>query len=82
MLRLQLSQSFRPLYSVVPGIFGNQLNYCVDVINQMLVRALESQHKEVGHVTSHDLDCIVVDWVWGDHMILGWVMWSHPYCNG
>ena len=34
--------------SVVPGIFGNQLNYCVDVINQMLVQALGCQHKEVG----------------------------------
>ena len=39
--------------SVVPGIFGNQLNYCVDVINQMLVQALGCQHKEVGTLSCH-----------------------------
>jgi hypothetical protein len=32
---------------VVPGVFGNQLSYCVDVIRQMLIQALESEAKEV-----------------------------------
>jgi len=45
--RYHLYENALHIISVVPGIFGNQLNYCVDVINQMLVRALESQHKEV-----------------------------------
>jgi len=57
--------------SVVPGIFGNQLNYCVDVINQMLVQALGCQHKEVDTSWCHMAVLCGVTWVHfiKDHMM-------------
>ena len=33
--------------SVVPGVFGNQLDYCIDLVKQMMIQALESSQSEV-----------------------------------
>ena len=38
-----------PPSRVVPGIFGNQLSYCIEVIRQMLTQALQSSDNQVWH---------------------------------
>lgn len=35
--------------SVVPGVFGNQLEYCIDVIKHMMEQALRCPQQEVKH---------------------------------
>ena len=37
--------------SVVPGVFGSQLAYCIDVIRQVMVQALKCPHEEVRAAT-------------------------------
>ena len=37
-------------HRVVPGVFGNQLGYCIEVIQQMLTQALSCQLPEVSGI--------------------------------
>ena len=37
------------LCSVVPGVFGVQLTACLELVKQMLVKALQASQKEVGY---------------------------------
>ena len=49
-----------PCCSVVPGVFGNQLQYCVASIKQLLQQALKASQTEVGVVnacTEHINSC-------------------------
>lgn len=45
----ELYTSALHIIGVVPGVFGSQLSYCIDVIRQVLVQALESQVTEVSY---------------------------------